>query len=317
VPVFAADSSLNRLVDWTASHYNAASFGLVDALATRLIRRRPEGMQEGTSALVRFLRELTPPQDAAAAERLSFLFHLLGLVVERTIRGDLRPKGPRVKPPTRYRDADVEEAARHFGPRSVDDLTRLARTHDVIRRLMWESRWGDGSDSPDRAVIAIHDLSSVLRFLEELPLDVVDDGILRGVYAESAFTASRKLHNLGRLPENDHAIWMPSDAWIALERLLDPLERLAASIRRIRKATRLVPSERLPHLQMESLLVREPIRTGARLTDRTRRELQEIARRLETGRADDEVRGYEALRTILNQEKAALEADARCALAQE
>jgi hypothetical protein len=105
VPVFAADTSMIRLVSWVVSHYAMTSFGLIDALATRLVRRRPQDLQQGTSALLRFLSELVPPKDTTAAERISMLFHLLGLAVERAIRGDLRPKGPRVKPPTRYRDA--------------------------------------------------------------------------------------------------------------------------------------------------------------------------------------------------------------------
>jgi len=317
VPVFAASTSLTRLVTWTASHGSVDSFGLVDALATRLIRRRPEGLQDGVSALFRRLDELTPPNDAEAASRLAVLFHVIGLVAERVIRGDLRPKGPRVKPPKRYRDAEVEEAARHLSPRSVANLTRLPRTHDVTRRLMWESRWGDGAPSPERAVIAIHDVSPLLSFLAELPLDVVDDGVLRGAYSKTAFTASRKLHNLGRLPENDHAIWMPNESWLALEKVLDPLERLAASIRRIQIASTLVPSERLARLEMETVLVREPIRNGARFTESARRELEGILRRLETGREDDRALSREALAEILEQERAASEGDARCVLAQD
>jgi len=317
VPVFAASTSLKRLVDWTASRYSADSFGLVDDLATRLIRRRPEGLQDGTSALFRRLDELTPPKDAEAASRLSVLFHVIGLVVERVIRGDLRPKGPRVKPPKRYRDAEVEEAANHSSPRRVADMTQISRTHDVVRRLMWESRWGDGSPSPDRAVIAIHDLSPLLSFLKELPLEVVDDGVLRGAYSKTAFTASSKLHNLGRLPENDHAIWMPKESWSALEKVLDPLERLAASIRRIRMAATLVPSDCLPRLQMEAVLVMEPIRNGARFTESARRELEGILRRLETGRDDDRALAREALADILEHERAASESDARCVLARD
>jgi len=315
VPIFAADTSLARLVEWVASDYSAASFGLVDTLVTKLIRRRPEGLDGGMSALFRELGKLTPPKDADFAERIPMLFHLLALVVERAIRGDLRPEGPREKPPTRYRDAEVEEAARRFRAPSVDDLTRLARTHDVVRRLMWESRWEEGSESPDRAVIALHDPSAVLCFLEELPLDVVDDGIQRGVYAESAFKDSRKLHNLGRLPENDHAIWMPHDAWVALERILDPLHRLAASIRRIRTATGFPSSERLARLQMESLLVKEPLRNGARFTNSARCELEEIARELRTCRGGGEDRAHEALLEILQREQAAADSDAQCVLA--
>jgi hypothetical protein len=182
---------------------------------------------------------------------------------------------------------------------------------------MWENRWGNGADCPDNAVIAIHDLSAALSYLEELTLDVVDGGTLRGVHAEAAFRAAGKLHNLGRLPENDHAIWMAHDDWIALERILDPLGRLAASVRRIRTAAKLVSGERVRRLQMESLLVREPIRKGARFTDSARRELEEIARELETGRADKGAQAYEALCTILDQEKTASKADARCALAQD
>lgn len=317
VPVFAASTSLKRLVDWTASHGSAGSFGLIDDLATRLIRRKPEGLQDGTSTLFRRLDELTPPNDAEAASRLSVLFHVIGLVVERVIRGDLRPKGPRVKPPKRYRDAEVEEAARHLSPRGVANLTRLPRTHDVTRRLMWESRWGGGAPSPDRAVIAISDLSPLLSFLTELPLEVVDDGVLRGAYSKTAFAASSKLHNLGRLPENDHAIWMPKESWLALEKVLDPLERLAASIRRIRIAATLVPSDCLPRLQMEAVLLREPIRNGARFTESARRELEGILRRLDRGRDDDRALSREALADILEQERAASESDARCVLAQD
>jgi len=317
VPVFAADTSLTRLVEWVVSDYQGTSFRLLDALATRLIRRRPEGLQEGASALLRCLSELTPPKDTAAAQRLLLLFHLLGLIVERAIRGDLRPSGPREKPPTLYRDAEVSEAAQLWRPRHVDDLTRLARTHDVIRRLMWENRFRAGAADPDHAVVALHDLSPALQFLKDLPLDAVDDGVVRGVVAQAAFKACGKLNNLGRLPENDHALWLGSDAWAALGKLLDPVERLAASLRRISQSTGLTPSRMLPCLQMESLLVREPIRGGVRFTDAARRRLEGSARKLETSRAEDGARAYEVLCEILELEKAALRADARCSLAQE
>ncbi len=313
VPVFAADTSLTRFVEWVASHYQLASFGVADALATRLIRRRPEGLREGAVALVRHLGGLAPPVTTAAADRMELLFHVLGLLVERTVRGDLRPDGPREKPPTRYRHEEVEEAARHFQPRCVDGLARLVKTHDVVRRLMWESRWGAGPESPDGAVIAIHDLPLIPRFLEELPFDTVEDGIRRGVLARSAFRAFAKLHNLGRLPENDHAIWLPRDTWHDLAKLLDPLARLAAIVRRTRAAPRLCPSERVAHLQMESVLVAEPIRQGARFTIAACQELEELARKLKDGSADD-APAHEALRTIIEAEKAASNTDARCVL---
>ncbi|MCP4899469.1 MAG: hypothetical protein GY906_21090 [bacterium] len=315
VPVFSADTSLARLVAWVASHYTEDSFGLTDSLATRLIRRRPEGLRQGIAELFRCFGELIPPKDARAAERLTMHFRLLRLSVERAIRGDLRSEGSRVKPPTRYRDAEVEEAARSFRPRSVDGLARLPKTHDVIRRLMWESRWQKGCPASDDAVIAIHDMSPILSFLENLPLEVVDDGILRGVHAESAFKAAGILHDRGRLPENDHAIWMSQRDWIALERILDPLIRLATSVRRIREAAKLGSGKKSRRLQMETLLVRTPIRYGARFTETARRELERIAREFRLGREDDDVQAHEALSSILETEKKATKADARCVLA--
>jgi len=58
----------------------------------------------------------------------------------------------------------------------------------------------------------------------------------------------------------------------------------------------LVPSEGLPRSQMESVLVGEPIRNGARFTDSAHRELDEIARKYEVGRDADSARAHEPLR---------------------
>jgi hypothetical protein len=312
VPVFASDTSLTRLVDWVATDYSRASFSLTVALATKLIRRKPEGLQEGVTELVRRLGALSPPSDAISGERLEMLFHLLGLAAERSIRGDLRPEGPRVKPPTRYRDAEVKEAAKRFEPREVEGLTHLNLTHDVVRRLLWEARWGPGPDSPEHAVIAVHDPSPILRFLDQLPLGAVQDGVLRGIYAETAFEAAGRIHGRGRLPENDHAIWLPREGWNQLEKLVDPLRRLAASWRRIRESEKCAPAERLARVQVEALLVREPIRRGARFTNLARGKLEEIEGQLERESVADDSRSLTALREILDLEKRGLEADGRC-----
>jgi len=144
----------------------------------------------------------------------------------------------------------------------------------VLRRLLWESRRGPGADSPEKAVIAIHDPAPIQDFLKRLPLDSVQNGVLRGLYAKAAFHAAYLLNDLGRLPENDHAIWLPQAGWRAIERLVDPLERLTASWRRICDATQVAGAERAARLEMERILVEQPIRFGARLTEPARGKLE-------------------------------------------
>jgi hypothetical protein len=65
---------------------------------------------------------------------------------------------------------------------------------------------------------------------------------------------------------------------------------------------------------MEGILVKEPIRHGARLTASARRELEGIADRLQGG---DVAPAKDELRTILDLEKAAAAADERCVLSEE
>ncbi len=316
VPIFAADTNLARIVDWAASNDLEPSFPLVLKLATMLVRRRPEGLQAGTDAAISSLSGLTPPQDESRLLSLTMLFHILQLVVERSIRGDLRPKGPREKPPTRFTDAEVEDAARRFSFPEVDGLVRLPRTHDTVGRLLWERRLRErGADSPDGAVVAVRDPSPVIRFLRDLPLDSIDDGQLRGVRAQVAFKAARRLHSLGRLPENDHAIWLPDDGWRDLGALVEPLQCLAASVRRIDAARRLAPVKRSAAVRMEEILVREPIRVGARFTEDVRARMLELRRELADRRdREHDPPALAALEAIVDLEQRAHEADANCVL---
>ena len=126
----------------------------------------------------------------------------------------------------------------------------------------------------------------------------------------------QKLHNLGRLPENDHAIWMPSEVWFRLQKLLDPLERLAASYRRICAAASHEPDDLLERLQMESILAHEPIQRGARFTVFAREKLEEIVQKLRPDVGENRTLVRETLNEILVLERSAAETDARCELSQ-
>jgi hypothetical protein len=305
VPIFAADTTLARIVEWVTEEYDERVFGPVHDLGTMVVRRRPEGLRAGMGSILSEIDRLSLPDSETEAERLTMLFRILAVVVERVVRGDLRSPGPRVKPPLKWTDAEIEAEAARFVPREEEGLARLALTHDVVRRLLWERRWGRGAASPEEAVIAMDDASPLVCVLESLPYGAVVDGTRRGVFARAAYDAVGELVRRGLAPENDHAVWMEPGEWESLRRSVDPVVRLARSARRLLASSTGVDAA--ARVAMESVLVREPIRLGARFSDQAKTGLTEFL-----GRLDESARRI--LTGILDLERKASVSDANCAL---
>jgi len=321
VPLFAADSDVPRLVGYLASRGDLAQYSPLFALAKLLIRRRPEGLREGVEQIMAALdRGATAESllEEAEVDRLWMLAELLRQILERAVRGDLRPPGPRAKPPRRYTDRMFQEQYARFERRAAEGLAYLACNKDVLGRQLWESYMTWGAIDPASAVVSIEDLGSLWRLLDRPPVQMLESGTARGVRVRAWWRAAEAMQNPCAMAWNDHALYLPGAEWHELRRRLDPVRRLADAASRLLAASEGSAADLRRQVEQEAVVLRRLLDQGARLLPQAAHRLEAAAARAErlaglrSGKeADAGKLAAEGLRTLLAENRKAEAADAR------
>jgi len=318
VPLFAADSDVPRLVRYVESHFVLATFFLIRELAELLIRRRPEGLQEGVEQIMVAFDRGANVETENEADRLWMLTELLRQILERAVRADLRPPGPRAKPPRRYTDRMYQEQYARFEPRTVQGLAYLACNRDVLGRQLWESYMTWGVADAASAVVAIEDLGPLWRLLDRPPVRMLESGTARGVRVRAWWRAAEAMQNPCAMAWSDHALYLPEPEWQELRRRLDPVRRLADAASRLLAASEGSAADLRRQVEQEAVVLRRLLDQGARLLPQAAHRLEAAAARAErlaglrSGKeADASKLAAEGLRTLLAENRKSEAADAR------
>lgn len=318
VPLFAADSGVPRLVRYVESHFVLATFLLIRELAELLIRRRPEGLQKGVEQIIAAFDRGANVESENEADRLWMLTELLRQILERAVRADLRPPGPRPKPPRRYTDRMYQEQYARFERRTVKGLAYLACNRDVLGRQLWESYMTWGAADAASAAVSIEDLAPLWHLLDRPPVQMLESGTARGVRVRAWWRAAEAMQNPCALAWNDHALYLPEAEWHELRRRLDPVCRMADTAARLLASSETQAVEFRRQVEQEGVLFGELLRQGARLLPEAVHRLEATAARAErlaspsSGKdAEGRRAAAEGLRALLVEHRKAEEADAR------